>query len=161
MILLLAPVSARALNNFSSLLMSRLTTNSEVGCEVFASLLDLVLVKLEKKGKYSSSSSLVVVKLISVERRDSVFLFLEFGIFVFNCFFNELISSKRKANDFFREQAWSQYDHFCAVWPLQWLCSRPYCGCFCHSSDTTFLRIFSSSCTIMHGDAVNNTSQYS
>ena len=115
MILLLAPVSARALNNCSSLLTLRLTTNSEVGCEVFASLLGLLLVKLEKKGRYSSSSSLVVVKLISVERRDSVFLFLEFGIFVFNCFFNELISSKRKANDFFREQPWSQNDHFCAV----------------------------------------------
>jgi hypothetical protein len=37
----------------------------------------------------------------SWERRDSVFLFLEFGIFVFNYFFYELISSKRKANDFF------------------------------------------------------------
>ena len=66
MMLLLAPVSARALNNCSSLLMLRLTTNSEVGCEVFASLLDLILVKLGKKGKFYSTSSLVVVKLIQV-----------------------------------------------------------------------------------------------
>jgi hypothetical protein len=54
--------------------MLRLTTNSEVGCEVFARLLDLIIVKLEKKGKYSSSLSLVVVKLISIESRDSLFL---------------------------------------------------------------------------------------
>jgi hypothetical protein len=85
LLLLLAPESARARNKYSLLLFLRLTTNSEVGCVVLASLLDLVLCKLEKKRKYSlsSSSSLVVVKLISLERTVLIFLFLEFCIQLF------------------------------------------------------------------------------
>jgi hypothetical protein len=71
---------------------------------IFLLMFYLILLKLAKKGKYSSSSSLVGVKLISLEQRDSFFLFLEFGTLVFNCFFNKLISPKRKAKDFFREK---------------------------------------------------------
>jgi hypothetical protein len=52
--------------------------------------------------KYSSMSSLLLERLISVERRDSAFLFLGFsGLAGFNCFLRELISSKRKDKAFF------------------------------------------------------------
>jgi len=50
----------------------------------------LVLKKLGEVTKYSSSSSLLVVKLISVA-----------VLAGFNCFLIALISSKRKAKDFF------------------------------------------------------------
>jgi hypothetical protein len=57
---------------------------------------------VEEIEKYSSSSSLLLVRLISVERRDSAFLFLGFVPFAgFNCFLRVLISSKRKARTFF------------------------------------------------------------
>jgi hypothetical protein len=61
----------------------------------------LVLKGLEEVNKYSSLvySSLLVVKLISVERKrmGSAFLFLLFAVFSgFNCLLCALISSKRK-----------------------------------------------------------------
>jgi hypothetical protein len=59
---------------------------------------------LEEVNKYSSPSSLLVVKLISVERMDSAFLFLLLAVFSsFHCLLSALISSKRerKAKDFF------------------------------------------------------------
>jgi hypothetical protein len=59
---------------------------------------------LEEVNKYSSPSSLLVVKLISVERMDSAFLFLLLAVFSgFNCGYllSALISSQRKAKDFF------------------------------------------------------------
>jgi hypothetical protein len=64
----------------------------------------LELKGLEEVNKYSSPSSLVVVKLISVERMDSAFLFLLLAVFSgFNCLLSALISSKRarKPKDFF------------------------------------------------------------
>jgi hypothetical protein len=43
-----------------------------------------------------------VVKLISVEMMDSAFLFLLLAVFSgFNCLLSALISSKKKAKDFF------------------------------------------------------------
>jgi hypothetical protein len=59
---------------------------------------------LEEVNKYSlaSPSSLLVVELISVERMESAFLFLLLTVFSgFNCLLSALISSKRKAKDFF------------------------------------------------------------
>jgi hypothetical protein len=51
--------------------------------------------------KYSSSSSLVVAKLISLSRRDSTFPFLEFAAFAcFYCFLIALFSLKKKAKDY-------------------------------------------------------------
>jgi hypothetical protein len=78
MMLLLAPVSASALSRSSSLLTMRLTTNLVVGWDDFSSLVLLDLNGLEEVNKYScySPSSLLVVKLISVERMDSAFLIL-------------------------------------------------------------------------------------
>jgi hypothetical protein len=64
MMLLLAPVSASALSRCSSLLTMRLTTNSVVGWDDFASLVLLELNGFEEVNKYSSPSSLLVVKLI-------------------------------------------------------------------------------------------------
>jgi hypothetical protein len=58
----------------------------------------------EEVNKNSSTSLLLVVKLISVERMDSAFLFLLLAVFSgFNCLLSALISSKRqrKAKDFF------------------------------------------------------------
>jgi hypothetical protein len=78
MMLLLAPVSASALSRCSSLLTMRLTTNSLVEWDDFASLVLLEIKGLEEVNKYSyfSPSSLLVVKLISVEKKrmDSAFL---------------------------------------------------------------------------------------
>jgi hypothetical protein len=73
--LLLAPVSASALSRCSSLLTMGLTTNSVVGWDDFASLVLLVQKGLEEVNKYSlfSASSLLVVKLISVERTEDGF----------------------------------------------------------------------------------------
>jgi hypothetical protein len=59
---------------------------------------------LEEVKKYSSPSSLPVVKLISVERMDSAFLFVLLAVFSgFNCLLSALISSKRiwKSKGFF------------------------------------------------------------
>jgi hypothetical protein len=67
------------------------------------------------KYSLSSPSSLLVVKLISVERMDSVFLFLLLAVFSgFNCILSALISSKRKAKDFFTGpvQLWLQSEPF-------------------------------------------------
>jgi hypothetical protein len=64
----------------------------------------LVLNGFEEVNKYSSPSSLLLVKLISVVRMDSAFLFLMLAVFSgFNCLLSALISSKRnrKAKDFF------------------------------------------------------------
>jgi hypothetical protein len=66
----------------------------------------LELKGLEEVNKYSSPSSLLVVKLISVERMDSAFLVLFLLLAVFSgfncsCLLSALISSKRKAKDFF------------------------------------------------------------
>jgi hypothetical protein len=72
----------------------------------FASLVLLELKGLEEVNMYSIPSSLLVVKLISVERMDSAFLFLLLAVFSgFNCLLNALISSKRKAKDFFPGQS--------------------------------------------------------
>jgi hypothetical protein len=49
--------------------------NSVFGRDDFASLVLLELKGLEEVNKYSSPSSIIVVKLISVERMDSAFLF--------------------------------------------------------------------------------------
>jgi hypothetical protein len=70
MMLLLAPVSVSAVSRCSSMLTMRLTTNSVVGLDDFASLVLLDLNGLEEVNKYSyfTPSSLLVVKLISVER---------------------------------------------------------------------------------------------
>jgi hypothetical protein len=54
---------------------------------------------LEELNKYSlfSPSSIIVVKLISVERMDSFFLYLLLAVFSeFNCLLSTFISSKRK-----------------------------------------------------------------
>ena len=69
------------------------------GMSCFASLNLLDLNKLGEVTKYSSSSSLLVVKLISIERRDLAFLFLVFAVFsgFKNCHLSTLISSKIKA----------------------------------------------------------------
>jgi hypothetical protein len=79
-----------------------------VGWDNFASLVLLDLNGLEEVKNYSlfSSSSLLVVNLISVERMDSAFIFLLLAVFSgFNCSFllSALISSKkkRKAKDLF------------------------------------------------------------
>jgi hypothetical protein len=59
----------------------------------------LFLKGLAEVNKYScySPSSLLVVKLISVERMDSAILFLLFAVFSgFNCLLSALISSKSK-----------------------------------------------------------------
>jgi hypothetical protein len=62
----------------------------------------LELKGLLEENKYSSPSSLLLVKLISVERMDSAFLFLLLAVFSgFNCILSALISSKRKAKDYF------------------------------------------------------------
>jgi hypothetical protein len=56
---------------------------------------------LKEVNKYSSTSSLLVSKLISVERKnmDSAFLFLLLAVFSgFKCLLSALISSKRKKN---------------------------------------------------------------
>jgi hypothetical protein len=51
---------------------------------------------------YSSLSSLLVVKLISLERMDLSILFLLLAVFSgFNCLLSALFSSKRKSKDFF------------------------------------------------------------
>jgi hypothetical protein len=57
---------------------------------------------LEDVNKYSSPSSLLVVKLISVESMDSAFLFLLLAVVSgFNCLLSALVSTKSKAKDFF------------------------------------------------------------
>jgi hypothetical protein len=69
---------------------------------LFIDLILLELKGLEKERRYFSSS------LISVERSDSVFLFLPLAVFSgFNCHLCSLISSKRKrkAKDFFMGSA--------------------------------------------------------
>jgi hypothetical protein len=81
-----------------------------VGWDDFARLVLLVLKLLEEVNKYSfcSPSSLLVVKLISIERMDSAFLFLLLAVFSgFNCLLTASISSKtkRKAKDFFPDPA--------------------------------------------------------
>jgi hypothetical protein len=48
-----------------------------------------------------------------------------------------LISSKRKAKDFFLGTALASEGAFFAVLPLQLLYNQPCCGCFCDKSDTT------------------------
>jgi hypothetical protein len=70
MMLLLAPVSASALSRCSSLLTMRLASHYQL------SVVLLVLNGLEEVNKYSwfSPSSLLVVKLVSVERIDSALL---------------------------------------------------------------------------------------
>jgi hypothetical protein len=80
MMLLLAPVSTSALSRCSSLLTmlgSLPTQCTVVGWDDFASLVLLDLNGLEEVNKYYlfSPLSLLVVKLISVERMDSAFLF--------------------------------------------------------------------------------------
>jgi hypothetical protein len=65
---------------------------------------------LEEVNKYSSPSSLLEVKLISVERMDSAFLFLLIAIFPgfnYSCLLSALTSLKRarKAKDFFQGSA--------------------------------------------------------
>jgi hypothetical protein len=74
MMLLHAPISASTLIRCSSLLTMRLTTNTVNYCWVrcFVRLVLLDLKGLEEVNKYLSllSSSLLVVKLISVERMD-------------------------------------------------------------------------------------------
>jgi hypothetical protein len=78
MMLLLVPVSASALSRCSSLLTMRLTSNSVVGHwkNDFSGLVLLELNGLEEVNKYSffSPSSILVVKLTSLERMDSAFL---------------------------------------------------------------------------------------
>jgi hypothetical protein len=72
----------------------------------------------EEVNKYSSPSSLLVVKLISVERMDSVFLFLLLTVFSgFNCLLSALISSRRtrKAKDFFLGPALASKQAFSAA----------------------------------------------
>jgi hypothetical protein len=64
---------------------------------------------LEEVKKYSfcSPSSLIVIKLISVERnmRDSAFMFLMLAVFSgFNCLLSALISSKLRTNNSFLVQ---------------------------------------------------------
>jgi hypothetical protein len=89
--------------------------------------------------KYSSISSILLVKLISVECRDSAFFFLRFSAFAgFSCFLRALISSKRKDKAVFSGTALVPCWAFCAAWPLQFPDSRPCCGYFCHNSDITF-----------------------
>jgi hypothetical protein len=62
----------------------------------------LELKGLEEVNKYSLPPSLEVVKFISVERMDSDSLFLLLAVFSgFNCLLSALISSKRKAKDYF------------------------------------------------------------
>jgi hypothetical protein len=117
MMLLLTPVSTSALSRCSSLLTMRLTTNSVVGWDDFGSLVLLLLNGLEEVNKYSfsSPSSLLVDKLISVERRQGGFslpcslltacslfrLQLKLPFECINCLLIALISSKSKAKDFF------------------------------------------------------------
>jgi hypothetical protein len=73
------------------------------------------LEELEKQSCYSSPS-LLVVKFISVERMDSAFLFLLLVVFSgFNCLLIALISSKRKAKDFFLGPAFASNKTFSAV----------------------------------------------
>jgi hypothetical protein len=80
----------------------RLTNSSKVGWDVFANFDLLGLDTLGGIIKDSSSSSPSVVKLISVERRDSTFVFLRFAVFAdFTCPLFALMSSKRRAKDFF------------------------------------------------------------
>jgi hypothetical protein len=64
----------------------------------------LELKGLEEVNKYSLllHSSLLVAKLMSGERMDSAFLLFLLAVFSgFNCLLSALISSKKKAKDFF------------------------------------------------------------
>jgi hypothetical protein len=75
---------------------------------------------LEEVNKYTCClpSSLLVVKLISVERMDSAFLFLLLVVLSdFNCHLSAFISSKRKlkAKDFFPGPALASKQAFFAV----------------------------------------------
>jgi hypothetical protein len=64
------------------------------------------LFRRSKKYSSVSSSLLLVVKLISVERMDSDFLFFLLAVFSgFHCLLIALISPKRKAKDFFQGPA--------------------------------------------------------
>jgi hypothetical protein len=75
-----------------------------VGRDDFTSLVLLELNGLEEVNNYSCSSpsSLLMIKLISVERMDSAFLFLLLVVFSgFKCLLSALISLKRKPKDFF------------------------------------------------------------
>jgi hypothetical protein len=91
MMLLLATVSASALGKCSSLLTMRLDVHYQLSAWVrwFASLDLLELIGLEEVNKYYSPSSILVIKLISVETMDSAFLGpLRTGcsLLGFNCF---------------------------------------------------------------------------
>jgi hypothetical protein len=75
-----------------------------VGWDDFSSLGLTDLKGLEEVKKYYSppTSSLLVVKLISVERMDSAFLFLLLAVSSdFICLLSTLISSERKVKYFF------------------------------------------------------------
>jgi hypothetical protein len=64
MMLLLAPVSASALSRCSSLLTMRLVTHYQLSGWLLGEMILLELKDLEEVNKYSSPSSLLVVKLI-------------------------------------------------------------------------------------------------
>jgi hypothetical protein len=81
-----------------------ISNNSQLSGWLLGEMILLDLNGFEEVNKYSSPSSLQVVKLISVERMDSAFLFLLLAVFSgFNYLLSALISSKRtrKAKDFF------------------------------------------------------------
>jgi hypothetical protein len=92
-----------------------------VGWDDFASLVLIELNGLEEVNKYSSpsSSSLLVVKLISVKRMDSAFLFpllTACSLFRLQLPLSALLSSKRKAKDFFPGPALtSKQAFFCCL----------------------------------------------
>jgi hypothetical protein len=107
----------------------------------------LELKGLEEVNKDSSlvTSSIMVVKLISVERKRGwiqpfLMLFILLAVFSgFNFLLSALISLKRKAKDFFLGPALDSKQDllFSAVYIWQLLCNQPCCGCSCHNSDTT------------------------
>jgi hypothetical protein len=89
-----------------------------LGEMILLKLVVLILKCLEEVNKYSSYSSLLVVKFISVERMDSAFLFLLLAVFSgFNCccLLSALIYSERKAKDLFRGPALASKQAFFAV----------------------------------------------
>jgi hypothetical protein len=85
---------------------------------IFFSLALLVLKGLEEVNKSSSPScsSLLLVKLISVERMDSAFLFLLLAVFSgVNCLLSALIFSKVMPKTSFPVQIWLQSESSSAL----------------------------------------------
>jgi hypothetical protein len=115
MLLLLAPVSTSALSRFSKWLTMRLVLHYQLSDWRFGEMVLLEPNSLEKVNKFSSlvSSSILMIKLISVESMDSALIFLLLTVFShFNCLLNALFSSKRKAKDYFPAPALASKQNF-------------------------------------------------